>query len=91
MVIAGELNEADRNVLSVMQLIENQKLLVTRQHKAVRGKANTLLAMHICDFAFKFSFVSSRSLSIPLSKFETRPPTASEAAFSIEYYVLYAG
>lgn len=88
MVMAGELNEADRKVLSVMQLIENQKLFWTRQHRAVRGKANKLLAIHICDFAFKFSLVSSLSLNIPLSKFDTRPPMASEAAFNIEYYVL---
>lgn len=84
-VIAGELKDADSSVFKVIAEIENQKLFCTRQHSAVNGKAKKLLTMHILDFAVKFVLVSSRSLRIPLIKFETRPPNASEKALIIEY------
>ena len=89
MVIAGELNDADNKVLIVMVEIENQKLFWTKQQRAVKGKAKKLLRIQILDFAVKFSFVSRRSLRIPLSIFDIKPPKAKENAFRIEYYVLY--
>lgn len=85
MVIAGELNDAESSVLSVIALIENQKLFWTKQQRAVKGNAKKLLNIQIFDFAVKFCLVSKRSLRIPLSIFEKNPPKASENAFIIEY------
>ena len=85
MVMAGELKEAERKVLSVIMTMENQKFLVIRQQRAVSGKAMKLLYMHIFDLIVKFSLVSRRSLRMPLARLDINPPHAKENAFMIEY------
>lgn len=87
-VIAGELKDADNKVLRVIADIEIQKLFWTRQQIAVKTNARKLLTMQIFAFAVGFSFVSRRSLNMPLTKFDPNPPKASEIALIIAYYVL---
>lgn len=80
-VIAGDVKEADIKVFNVIIVIENQKFLVTKQQRAVKGKAIALLAIHTYDFAIRF-FFSNISLMIPPASDDIMPPIASEAAFN---------
>ena len=81
MVIAGDVKEAESSVLKVIIIIENQKLFVIKQQRAVKGNATALLTMQTYDFAIRF-FFSNISLIIPPASDDIKPPIANEAAFS---------
>ena len=81
MVIAGDVKEAESSVLKVIIIIENQKLFVIKQQRAVKGNARALLTMQTYDFAMRF-FFSNISLIIPPASDDISPPIANEAAFS---------
>ena len=86
-VIAGDVNEEDSRVFSVIALMDSQKLPRMRQHSAVSGKAIKLLAMQTHDLARRF-LDSNLSEMIPPANEEIKPPIASDSALTTANYCL---